>query len=136
MILVPTNTPITVITIAPIDCDTIRLGGFSYNSRHVSWDLANLGGKPITLTEFWLDWPPANAELKKLILNGDTIWEGEDEHPPTRIAGGWKGSPSERTLGPGEVGVLRVEFDRTVQPTGYFLELRFSNGCMVKTDVQ
>jgi serine/threonine protein kinase len=130
VILIPSSTPITVSTIAPLDCNKVVLANFNYNSNRITLEVSNLTGKSIKLVEFWLDWPPANDEFKKLILDGETIWEGEVENSPVKISGGWKGSGGDRTLSPGEVSILRVEFDRLAQPNGYQLELSFDNSCV------
>jgi serine/threonine protein kinase len=130
IILIPSITPITVSTIAPLDCNKVKLANFNYNSNRITLEVSNLTGKSIKLVEFWLDWPPANDEFKKLILDGETIWEGEVENSPVKISGGWKGSGGDRTLSPGEVSLLRVEFDRLAQPNGYQLELSFDNSCV------
>ena len=106
------------------------MGDFKYNSNRITLEVSNFTGKSIKLVEFWLDWPPANDEFKKLILDGETIWEGEAENPPVKIIGGWKGSGGDRTLSPGEVNILRVEFDRTAQSNGYRLALSFDNSCV------
>jgi serine/threonine-protein kinase len=133
VILLPSKTPTVGMTIMPIDCTSVRINSFDPHDKDVRWDVTNLTPDAITLQIFLLDWPSVNDELKKVRLDDDTIWEGEDDTPPTVISGGWKGNVGDRTLLPGELKELRVDFDRSVLDSGYDLQLTFDNGCVVST---
>jgi hypothetical protein len=91
-------------------------------------DVSNLNVVSVNITRIYLDWPPANDELKKVRLGFNTIWDNGDSNPPTVITSGWDGPRAIPAL---TTRTLTFEFDDPAQDTGYSLSVEFDNSCSV-----
>ena len=96
----------------------------------MSWSLYNGGVATVEISNIFLDWPPDNAELTKIELGGDAIWDQKDHNPPTNIGGGWKSGVS-RSIGPSSLKTLMFVFDKEAKSSGYTLEVTFDNGYVI-----
>ena len=84
----------------------------------------------VIVTGVTLDWPAENEELKEVQMNGNTVWAGTDNAPPSSISE-WSGDVGLRVIGPGSSGELRFIFKRAVAAVGYSVAISFDNGCTV-----
>lgn len=119
----PTYTPPTATEDA---CSLISLGGFAVDDEFVSFSVSNSGSGAVIITRIVLDWPAGNGALDRIRFGSSSIWNGNDETPPSDVDSGWTGN---RTLGGGSSKDLKVEFTSEAQGTGYDLELTLNSGC-------
>ena len=79
-----------------------------------------------------LDWPKANDTLFNILVNGATVWNGEDDEPPTHIPTNidpWVGVPSARDV---NISVtLEALFGISAAGSEYNLSVTFNNGCQI-----
>jgi len=108
------------------NCLGLSIGAFELNGSEATWQLVNDSSGGSTLTVLVLDWPSANANLKKVRLDGSLIWNQGDDAPETDIQNGWKGN---RNLPAGATKILLFEFGATANPSNYSLDLEFDSGC-------
>ena len=109
-------------------CTGLSSGSFEVNGSEVTWQLANGGQNGMALTGLVLDWPTANASLKKVRLGGSLIWNKGDDAPETEIQSGWKGN---RNLPAGVDKPLSFEFGASAESSSYNLVLDFDSGCQL-----
>ena len=106
-------------------CTLLSLGGFSVGGTDVEWVFTNDSSTPATITRIVLDWPAANIRLDRIRFNGSSIWNGEDDSPPSDVEPG----TGNRTLGAGSSKGLRFQFEADVQATGYQVQVHMNLGC-------
>ena len=125
---IPINTPTPTHTATqPADsCGLVELSSFIVKKDEVSWTITNYSSQTILLTGTYINWPSANAQLKKVKLDRRTIWDQKDDTPPTYIFLSWKGRESMREIRAGDSEVILFEFDKNAAAYGYFLELTFN----------
>jgi len=92
----------------------------------LDWSVSNDTAGTVEIVSVYMNWPVENAEIKKIELNGDKIWDDKDDFPPTDITSGLKG---DLQLGAGQSKTLRFDFGEDAVSTGYVLEIDFDNGC-------
>ena len=110
-------------------CSGLSIGDFELNVSEATWQLVNDSSGGRTLTGLVLNWPSANASLKKVRLGGSLIWNQGDDAPETNIQDGWKGN---RNLPAGPPNkILLFEFSATANPSSYSLDLEFDSGCQL-----
>ena len=110
-------------------CSGLSIGDFELNGSEATWQLVNDSSGGRTLTGLVLNWPSANASLKKVRLGGSLIWNQGDDAPETNIQDGWKGN---RNLPAGPPNkILLFEFSATANPSSYSLDLEFDSGCQL-----
>lgn len=80
------------------------------------------------ITEIHIDWPVVNEKLKKIELDHNRIWDGEDFVPPTDITSGFK---DDYTVASGNSEEIKFGFDEDVATSGYSLRIEFDYGCSV-----
>jgi len=107
----------------------LSIGAFELNGSEATWQLVNDSSGGRTLTGLVLNWPSANASLKKVRLGGSLIWNQGDDAPETNIQNGWKGN-SNLPAGPPNK-ILLFEFSATANPSSYSLDLEFDSGCQL-----
>ena len=66
-------------------CSGLSIGAFELNGSEATWQLVNDSSGGRTLTGLVLNWPSANASLKKVRLGGSLIWNEGDDAPETNI---------------------------------------------------
>ncbi|MEK6256388.1 MAG: hypothetical protein N2C13_03600, partial [Chloroflexota bacterium] len=88
----------------------------------------------ILITEIFLDWPSTNAQLKKVKVDKKTIWDIQDDIPPTFIFTDWKGNQKDRELKPGETIELVFEFDKNAALTNYLLVITLNDKCVITAE--
>lgn len=104
----------------------ISLGGFGVDDEAASWSVTNTGSGTVIITRIVLDWPAGNGALDRIRFGSSSIWNGNDETPPSDVDSGWTGN---RTLGGGSSKDLKFEFTSEAQGTGYDLELTLNSDC-------
>ncbi|MCI0855001.1 MAG: serine/threonine protein kinase [Chloroflexi bacterium] len=129
----PTPIPPTIsptLTFAPFAtedaCSMISLGGFGVDDEAASWSVTNTGSGTVIITRIVLDWPAGNGALDRIRFGSSSIWNGNDETPPSDVDSGWTGN---RKLGGGSSKDLKFEFTSEAQGTGYDLELTLNSDC-------
>ena len=103
----------------------MTIGGFSRNGSTVSWAITNNTGGTVRIDVLDINWPGSNEALFNVFIDGGLVWAGGSFSPPTHIAS-WIGSSSAREVGGGTP--LELYFG-SAAPSGYNLQLSFSNGC-------
>ena len=123
-----TTTPSPTLTPPANVCAQLDLRFHSAISSVAAWQLQNHSGTALTLVRIEIDWPKSNDAIFNAILNGKTIWAGEDQIPPT-IMTTWIGDPEDRSVD----RQARVEFlfGTLAASDGYDLRLWFENGCVI-----
>ncbi len=119
----PTPTP----TNTPDPCAGLALAGFTLDDKKVSWTVVNDGLITLEIAEIYLEWPADNDELKKVRLDGETLWDKKDKTSPTTISSDWRNES--RQVPGGSSNTLTFEFDEEAELADYALELQFDNGC-------
>ena len=131
----PTHTPTQTSPPPPTatedTCSFISLGGFGVDDDEASWSVTNSGAEPISITRIELSWPASNGALDRIRFKSSSIWNGNDDSPPSVIASGWSG---DRELEGGTSKDLRFIFTSNVQGSGYDLDLFLSSGCHRSSD--
>ena len=125
----PTNTPVPPPTDTPVVC-ALNANFFDLVGNKIDVRINNGGPVKVIVTGVTLDWPAENEELKEVQMNGNTVWAGTDNAPPSSISE-WSGDVGLRVIGPGSSGELRFIFKRAVAAVGYSVAISFDNGCTV-----
>jgi hypothetical protein len=107
----------------------ISLGGFSEDGDIASWSVTNNGSSSVFITRIVLDWPASKGALDRIRFNNSSIWNGNDDSPPTIIDSGWTGTGGRELLG-GESKDLKFEFTSNAQGSGYSLQLTVDDSCL------
>ena len=77
----------------------------------MEWNVINTTAFDIYIDAIWIDWPLSHEKLKKVKLDGDTLWDGEDEDPPSWMPPWSTGDAKKLKVKPGDTRVLKFEFD-------------------------
>jgi serine/threonine protein kinase len=127
----PTQTSPPPPTATEDPCSLISLGGFGVDDVDdaVSWSVTNAGSGPVTITRIVLTWPAGNGALDRIRFNNSSIWNGNDESPPSDIDSGWTGTGGRELLG-GESKDLKFIFTSNAQGSGYSLQLTLNDSCL------
>jgi hypothetical protein len=80
----------------------------------------------VAINRVVLDWPSVNAALDRIRFRNSSIWNGNDESPPSDISSGWTGN---RELEGGGSKELKFVFTSAAQGSGYELDLFLSGDC-------
>ena len=88
------------------------------------WVFTNDSSTPVTITRIVLDWPAANVRLDRIWFGNPTIWNGEDDSPPSDVE-----PMGNRTLAAGGSKGLKFHFEADAQAGGYDLQVHLSFGC-------
>ena len=107
-------------------CPLISLAGFNAGDETVSWTVTNDSLVMVTITRIVLDWPASNGALDRIRFDSSSIWNGNDEAPPSDINSGWTGN---RVLVGGTTKDLIFEFTSEAQGSGYDLDLTLNGDC-------
>lgn len=129
----PTPTVTLTATITPTPSCDLTSGSVVVDGKKLKWTINNNSTAAEIISSISIDWPdtPSSQKLKKVKLNGQTIWDQGDKSPPTTIAGGWKGNKNDRTLGASSSNELRFEFEKNLPSTGFLMTVTFESGCSV-----
>jgi len=124
-----TSTPLPPPPTATVDpCPLLSLSWLGVDpedGQAVLWDLSNPSSTSVTITRIVLDWPAANVRLDRIRFDGSSIWNGDDDSPPSDVEPG----TGNRTLGAGSSKGLRFQFEADAQATGYEVQLHMNLGC-------
>ena len=114
-----------------MDCRSSGLGYRRFNNNKIEWELPNEGDDAVTIEALSLNWPEMNGKLKKVKLEGATLYDNLRDAPVTTIAGGWSPDIRDRRILPGDADTLEIEFtdDIDVDEQAYSLAVQFSEGC-------
>ncbi|MCZ6530236.1 MAG: hypothetical protein O6949_07880, partial [Chloroflexi bacterium] len=107
-------------------CPLISLAGFSAGDDTVSWTVTNDSLVMVTITRIVLNWPASNGALDRIRFDSSSIWNGNDEAPPSDVDSGWTGN---RVLLGESSKDLRFEFTSAAQSSGYDLDLTLNGDC-------
>jgi hypothetical protein len=99
----------------------------------VSWSVTNAGSSAVTIKRIVLNWPSGNGALDRIRFKNASIWNGNDDAPPSDIDSGWTGVGNRELLG-GESKDLKFEFTSLAQPSGYDLDLFLNSDCHRSSD--
>ncbi len=91
-----------------------------------SWSVTNTGSGSVIITRIVLDWPAGKGALDRIRFDSSSIWNGDDETPPSDVDSGWTGN---RLLVGGTSKDLKFEFSLEAQGSGYDLDLTFNGDC-------
>ena len=91
-----------------------------------SWAVTNTGSVTVIITRIVLNWPASNGALDRIRFDSSSIWNGNDEAPPSDINSGWTGN---RALVGGTTKDLIFEFTSAAQSSGYDLDLTLNGDC-------
>ena len=97
----------------------------------MEWYVVNTTAVDIFIDAIWIDWPPSHEELNKVKLDGGTLWDGEDEDPPSWMPPWSTGDADKRKVKDGDTRTLKFEFAEGVGSPMYNLEVTFNNGCLI-----
>ena len=125
----PTETPWPSPTEDP--CFNIWPGGFWLGSREVGTEIWNNNPDSIRIDWIHFYWPTPNGELKKVRLEGDTIWDDGALPPEVTITN----FMNDRSISPFSSKGLKFEFENDIDPFGYFVEIYFDNGCYISDGI-
>lgn len=121
-----TQSPVPTPSATEDSCPLITLGGFGVSGDRVSWTIANGSSTVVNLTRIVLDWPAANGTLDRIRFNGSSIWNGDDEAPPSDVSTELSGN---RKLNGGASKELAFEFTSTTQLSGYDVQVYLDIDC-------
>lgn len=126
----PTQTSPPPPTATQDACSFISLDGFiaDDDDDEVSWSVTNSGSGTVTINRIVFDWPSTNGALNRIRFKNASIWNGNDDAPPSDIGSGWTGVSNRWLLG-GESKVLKFEFTSGAQGSGYDLDLFLTGDC-------
>ena len=124
----PTHTSPPPPTATEDVCLSISLASFSVDADIASWSVMNSGSGSVTITRIVLGWPSGNGALDRIRFKNASIWNGNDDTPPSDIVSGWTGVGNRELLG-GESKDLKFIFTSEAQGSGYDLDLFLSGGC-------
>lgn len=127
----PTDAPTIGPTPTTNPCSALGLGDWGVDQDEVWVEVSNGSGTTVMIVGLHLDWPPVNVRLDKIELDGEEIWSGGDDSPPTDITGGWKPQSSRRNIDPYSTEILRFFFEGDAQDGGYGLGLWFDPPCNI-----
>ncbi len=96
------------------------------NDEVVSFSVTNSGSSTVFITRIVLDWPSGNGALDRIRFDSSTIWNGNDETPPSDVDSGWTGN---RVLLGETSKDLKFVFTSEAQGSGYDLDLTLNNDC-------
>jgi hypothetical protein len=113
-------------------CDGIYVTPKKFSGDKMEWNVINTTAFDIYIDAIWIEyWPPSHEELNKVKLDGDTLWDGEDEDPPLWMPPWSTDDAKKRKVKTGDTRVLKFEFDTDAGSPDYDLVVRFSNGCSI-----
>ncbi|KPK89875.1 MAG: hypothetical protein AMJ88_16950 [Anaerolineae bacterium SM23_ 63] len=98
----------------------------------MEWYVFNSTPDAIFIDAIWIDWPPSHIKLKKVKLDGDTLWDEGDGDSPSWMPP-WKPGldPNKRKIKAGDDRVLKFEFEKDADSPAYHLVVTFNNGCSI-----
>ncbi|MEM1434205.1 MAG: S8 family serine peptidase, partial [Pseudomonadota bacterium] len=102
-----------------------------FSGKKLYWTLENGSASTSALQSLELDWPEDNGAVKKVKLDGETIFDEKLETPGTEIsAPDWKVTAADRSLAGNAEQELTIEFEHDVDTNqfAYAMTARFSNG--------
>jgi hypothetical protein len=120
----------TVTILPPPPCNVDPAMTLKFGKKHLEWE----GGAVATIESVTVEWPTANGNLKKVKLDGDTIFEQELPPPAATIGSGdWINSLDKRQIEPGDTAKLKIEFvNNIVKITkDYAITVNFEESCSV-----
>jgi hypothetical protein len=127
----PTQSPPPTKTFtATLDpCDGIDIIPKSFSGDKMEWYVVNSTPLDIFIDSIYIDWPPSHDQLNKVKLDGDTLWDGDDENPPSWMPPWSTGDPNKRKIKKGDTRTLKFEFKSDASSMTYDLIVTFNNGC-------
>jgi hypothetical protein len=98
----------------------------------MEWYVVNTTAADIFVDAIYIEWPPIHVKLKKVKLDGDTLWDEQDVEPPSWMPP-WKSGldPNKRKIKRNDDRVLKFEFENDAGSPAYYLVVTFNNGCSI-----
>lgn len=111
-------------------CGSLSLTNFSTDTKKVTININNGSPTMISISQISLNWPAGNDSLDKIFLGTSKIWD--QTAPPTSIVinSGWTGTA--RNIGSNSTSPLKFTFLSQVASSGYSIQVRSTNDCLVK----
>ena len=127
----PTPTPIPP-TPAPSGC-IVGSGEVKIGDNEVEWQLFNNGDHTVTIQSISISWPSALSTLRKVKLDGDTIFE-EGRTPPSATIDAFIDALDKRQIQADDDSWLKFEFRRKASTSqgDYTITVNFEEGCSVE----
>lgn len=134
--IIPSSTPLPTATFTPTPnlCSLVVFVDFTVKKNDVIWTITNESSQTILISEIYLDWPSDNEQLKKIKLGKKTIWDKQDQLPPTYISSDWKGGEKNREIKPGKTVDLIFEFDNNAALNDYLLVITLNDICVITAE--
>lgn len=131
--LTPTN---TVTNTASPSCSNVTAGSLTNPSTNqLQMTITNSTGSTIRMDSLHVEWvdTPSSQRIDSIILDGVTLWSGNENNPPSDFPSeqSWSGSASDRDIDPGTVTLL-IQFGDTVT-AGNTVEPTFDIGCSISS---
>jgi hypothetical protein len=121
----PTNTPTALAE--PLCGPSVLLSPLTLIQNEIRMDITNNSGAPITITRFFAYWDktPSSQQLNSLLLNTAEIWNESDPDSPSDVPteGNW--ISASLSIQNGATGNFVIQFEESLQPTGYEIHIFF-----------
>lgn len=110
-------------------CLLISANDFATLGNTTSWRLNNGTDASVEIHAISGDWPASNGSLEEILLDGVSIWEGDESFSPARIDGPWR---ADQILSPGADAELVFRYNPgPAESSPYILVVDFTNGCIL-----
>lgn len=112
-------------------CLLISANDFATVGNTTSWRLNNGTDASVEINAIIIsgDWPASNGSLEEILLDGVSIWEGDESFSPARIDGPWR---ADVILAPGADAELVFRYNPgPAESSPYILVVDFTNGCIL-----
>jgi hypothetical protein len=98
------------------------------SGKNVDFRLVNFGASQV-IDSINITWPVVpNKKLQRVKLDGATLFDKKLTGPTQTLpdAGVWKGNVGDRTVTPGDIGLLRFEFEANAATSGYTITINYA----------
>jgi hypothetical protein len=129
----PTVSPFPTKTLTEVvdPCDGIDITPKNFSGDKMEWHVVNTTTDDIFIDAIWIDWPPSHNKLKRVKLDAGTLWDEQDEDPPSWMPPWSTGDLNKRKIKKGQTRTLKFEFDKDASSPVYSLVVTFNNGCSI-----
>lgn len=123
--------PTKTFTATPDPCDGIEITPKKFSGDKMEWYVINTTAVDIFIDAIWIDWPLSHEKLKKVKLDGGTLWDEGDDVPPSSMPPWSTEDQNKRKVKKGQTRTLKFEFDKDAGSPVYNLVVTFNNGCSI-----
>jgi hypothetical protein len=103
-------------------------------SNTAYWTLSNTGSADLSISRIELTWHSRQGNLKRIYLDGATIWSGSIAPNSADLSSGWDSNTSRRVLSAGASEDLKLRFSSRYtgdSQSDYSITVHFGTGCSV-----